>query len=99
MLATACVNICPQHIIHLWPLTNSVDVQCSNQDNGKTAQQVCVHSCIGCGICEKVCLAGAIHVVEHCARIQQKYRLSCSMCATKCPRNAILETKGILSKQ
>ena len=52
-------------------------------------------SCIGCGICEKTCTAGAIRVTDNCAVIEESVCLSCGMCAVKCPRHAIYDLRGI----
>ena len=58
-------------------------------DNG------CKDGCIGCGICEKTCTAGAIRVTDNCAVIEESVCLSCGMCAVKCPRHAIYDLRGI----
>ena len=91
-----CARKCPQHIIHLHECDNHIIVRCSNQEKGKEARAVCPVSCIGCGICEKTCTAGAVRVVDNCAVIDEKYCLSCGMCAVKCPRHVIFDTKKIL---
>ena len=59
-------------------------------------EQKCTYGCIGCVICQKTCTAEAIHVVENCAVIDDSVCLSCGMCAVKCPRHAITDTRGIL---
>ena len=51
--------------------------------------------CIGCGLCEKICTAGAIHVADHCARIDESICLSCGFCAVRCPKHAITDLRGI----
>ena len=71
-------------------------VRCSNRQNGKEARQVCSVSCIGCGICEKTCTAGAIKVTEHCAVIDESVCLSCGMCVVKCPRHVLTDLRGII---
>ena len=68
-----------------------------NKDKGKDARSVCPVSCLGCGICERICTAEAVHVVDNCAVIQEEYCLGCGMCAVKCPRNVILDKRGVLT--
>lgn len=91
-----CVGECPQKVIRLHECDNHILVKCSNRDRGKDARAVCPVSCIGCGICEKTCTAGAIRVIGNCAVIDETYCLSCGMCAVKCPRHAIIDSRGIL---
>ena len=64
---------------------------------GPEARKQCEVSCIGCGICEKACTAGAIKVKDNCAVIDEEYCLSCGMCAVKCPRGVIRDLRGILT--
>lgn len=93
-----CAEACPQQIIRIHETGNVIAVKCSNHDKGAAARKQCEVSCIGCGICEKTCTASAIHVVDHCAVIQEEYCLSCGMCAVTCPRHAIYDLCGILTK-
>lgn len=92
-----CVKECPQHIIHLHECANYIVVKCSNKEKGKAAKDVCSVSCLGCGICEKICTAEAIRVIDNCAVMEESICLSCGMCAVKCPRNVIVDTRGILT--
>ena len=62
-----------------------VVVKCSNKDPGKDARRMCQVSCIGCGICQKVCPAGAITVTDNLSHIDESVCLSCGQCAVKCP--------------
>ena len=55
------------------------------------------NKCIGCGMCEKVCTASAIHVGNNVAVIDDSKCLSCGMCAVNCPRGAIIDTRGVLT--
>ena len=92
-----CVRECPQNIIHIHACDNFIVVKCSNKDKGKDARSVCPVSCLGCGICERICTAEAVHVVDNCAVIQEEYCLGCGMYAVKCPRNVILDKRGVLT--
>ena len=73
-------------------------VKCSNKKKGAEAKKQCNVSCIGCGICEKTCTAGAIKVKDNCAVIEESICLSCGMCAVKCPRHVIHDLHGILTE-
>lgn len=97
MACGKCVKICPREVIHIHEIANSIVIVCSNHDAGPVAKSKCSKSCIGCGICEKTCTAGAIKVVNALAGIKDELCLSCGMCAVKCPRGAISDTKGILT--
>lgn len=92
-----CVSYCPLNLIRIHDCANPIVVKCSNRQKGKDARAVCQVSCIGCGICEKLCTAGAIHVIENLAVIDESKCLSCGMCAVKCPRGAIGDLRGILT--
>ena len=58
-------GICPQQIIHVHECANWIVVKCSNKSKGAEAKKQCEVSCIGCGICEKTCTAGAIRVTDN----------------------------------
>ena len=94
-----CVGYCPQNLIRIRDCANYIVVKCSNRDKGRDARAVCAVSCIGCGMCEKVCTAGAIKVVNNVAVIDDSKCLSCGMCAVNCPRGAIVDTRGILTEK
>ena len=93
----SCVGACPGKLIRLHEHGAYIIVSCSNRDNGKAARDVCTSSCIGCGLCEKICTAGAITVTDHCAVIDESVCLSCGMCVMKCPRHAITDLRGIVT--
>ncbi|MBP3925614.1 MAG: 4Fe-4S binding protein, partial [Clostridium sp.] len=63
---------------------------------GKSVIEVQESKCIGCRLCEKICTASAIRVIDKKAVISQTSCLSCGMCAVKCPRKAIVDLRGIL---
>ena len=65
----------------------------------ETTHQIWVadEGCIGCGMCERVCPCGAMHVVDKQAAIDYIRCISCGMCATKCPKHVIHDTLGIFA--
>ena len=92
-----CAKVCPQNLIKIHECANYIVVKCSNKEKGAVARKQCEVSCIGCGICEKTCTAGAIHVEDNCAVIQEDICLSCGMCSVKCPRHVIHDLRGVFT--
>ena len=45
--------------------------------------------CIGCGMCERNCLYGGIHVVDKKAQINEENCVGCGHCFSFCPRGAL----------
>ena len=90
-------KVCPQEIIHIHECANYIVVKCSNKSKGAAAKKQCEASCIGCGICEKTCTAGAVKVTDNCAVIDEDACLSCGMCSVKCPRHVIHDLRGIFT--
>lgn len=85
----ACAKICPRGLIGSVPARAEVHVACANRDPGVAAKSVCEASCIGCGLCQKECRLGAIHVENNVAVIDYDKCRGCGICAKVCPRNAI----------
>ena len=93
-----CVRECPKQVIHIHECANYIVVKCSNKSKGAEAKKQCAVSCIGCGICEKTCTAGAVRIMDNHAVIRENMCLSCGMCSVKCPRHAIYDLRGIFTK-
>lgn len=93
-----CMKVCPQEIIHIHECANYIVVKCSNKSKGAEAKKQCAVSCIGCGICEKTCTAGAVRIMDNHAVIRENMCLSCGMCSVKCPSHAIYDLRGIFTK-
>jgi len=52
--------------------------------------QVSNELCTGCGSCVDACSAGAIHLVDHQAEIDETLCTSCEACLNACPNGAII---------
>ena len=93
----ACIRKCPRKIIASRLQDNSMVPLCSNKEKGVTARKQCGASCLGCTMCEKKCPADAIHVIDHCAVIDEARCLACGMCVTVCPRKVIVDKYGVVN--
>ena len=85
----ACTKVCPNHLIELLPVSNTVRVFCSSTDNGKVVRSVCSAGCIGCTLCTRQCGFDAIHVNNFLAKIDPEKCTACGKCAEKCPTKVI----------
>ena len=48
---------------------------------------------MGCGLCQKICPKGAIHVDSFLATIDYDKCDSCGLCAKVCPKHLIVDVK------
>ncbi len=85
-----CIAACPKQLIELVPYSQKHLVQCSSRDKGKDVMKACSVGCIGCKMCERVCEAGAVKVLNNIAHIDPKKCTNCGACAEKCPKKIIL---------
>ena len=86
-----CISDCPKHIIGRIPKNAKVYIACSNHGKGKDVMELCKRGCIGCGIKEKNCPAGAIEMQDGLPKIDYSKCIGCLKCVEKCPRKCIKE--------
>lgn len=84
-----CIEACPKGLIIEKPIQNKVAVACSSKEFGKAVKDKCSVGCLGCGICEKSCPFGAIHLEDKVAKIDFDKCVQCMVCVEKCPTKAI----------
>lgn len=87
-----CETVCPKQVIELVPVGRHVAINCNSKDKGNIARKLCTISCIGCGICLKNCLHGAIKIEGNLAVVDCRVCVSeCSesTCLASCPTGAI----------
>lgn len=87
-----CVDICPQHIIHLVPSSMKLYMGCSSKDKGGIVRKICTIGCIGCMRCEKACPVDAIHVIDNLAVFDYNKCINCYKCYDVCPTGCIRST-------
>lgn len=85
----ACVAVCPKKLIRLVPFDSAHWVGCMSHEKGGTVRSQCKVGCIGCGICQRNCEAGAISLQSFLAEIDYAKCVGCDKCVQKCPRHII----------
>lgn len=56
--------------------------------------QVKEQSCIGCGLCSRVCTMGAVKLQQGKAQVEYSHCITCGQCTEICPKGAISYTKN-----
>lgn len=88
----ACVKACPKALIELrkkGPRGMREFVACRNTDKGPVAKKACASACIGCALCAKTCIHGAIVVENNLAYIDFEKCKLCRECEAVCPTGSI----------
>jgi len=84
-----CVEVCPKKLIEIAPDRAKVRILCNSRDKGNIVRVNCRAGCLGCKICQKVCLAGAITMEDNLAHIDFDKCTLCMACVEKCPAKVI----------
>jgi Na+-translocating ferredoxin:NAD+ oxidoreductase RNF subunit RnfB len=84
-----CVTVCPKNLIEIVPDKSKVRILCNSRDRGRLVRRNCRSGCIGCAICQKICVPTAIKVENNIACINYDKCTSCMACVKKCPTKAI----------
>ncbi|MCR5142804.1 MAG: RnfABCDGE type electron transport complex subunit B [Ruminococcus sp.] len=84
-----CAAVCPNELIAIKPLAQHIMVLCSSKDNGRNTRLACRKGCLGCKLCERNCVEGAIKVEENHAIINYDLCAGCGLCVETCPAKAI----------
>lgn len=91
---SACMNVCPRHVIDMKPIAPQPVVECSNTDRGAIVNKTCKVGCIACGLCVKNCPQQAIFLKNNVAVIDYTKCNGCGTCVTKCPKKVIHWVEG-----
>lgn len=86
---SACMNVCPRHVISMKPVAKQPVVECSNTERGAAVNKTCKVGCIACGLCVKNCPEQAIVLKNNVAVIDYAKCSGCGTCVTKCPKKVI----------
>ncbi len=84
-----CAVACPRNLIDLVDSEQRTFVKCRSVEKGAALRNVCTAGCIGCKLCEGVCLTNSIHVTNNLAVIDYDACVNCGLCAEKCPKKVI----------
>jgi len=87
-----CVEVCPRNILELVEHNNQLlyVVSCSNPEDTVSTKKVCLHGCIGCGICTKIIKDSCFHLKQGFSRIdyknlKKKSQDELDLAVNKCP--------------
>ena len=69
-------------------------VSCVSKANGKETRLTCQHGCIGCRLCIRTCVKGAVTVVDFHANLDPDLCDGCAKCAENCPVGCITVLNG-----
>lgn len=89
----SCAAQCPRHLIVPVNYGTNVILACASTAKGAVTLRGCDNGCVGCGLCQKICPKGAIHVDSFLATIDYDKCDSCGLCAKVCPKHLIVDVK------
>ena len=89
----SCAAQCPRHLIVPVNYGTNVIIACASTAKGAVTLRGCDNGCVGCGLCQKICPKGAIHVDSFLAAIDYDKCDSCGLCAKVCPKHLIADVK------
>ena len=84
-----CAAECPKSVIEMRSVKESILVLCHNTGKGKPVVDACKTGCFACGICERICPADAITMVNNLPKIDYSKCVLCGACITNCPKDVI----------
>jgi len=87
---SVCVKHCPKGIIVMAETRGEAMNRCCSREPGAVVRRQCAAGCTGCGLCERVCHAGAVKVEDHLARVDAVLCSGCGICVQKCPAKCLV---------
>lgn len=85
-----CKFVCPNHVIDIREMTDTVYVSCRSVAKGAVTKQICSSGCLGCQRCKKACPHDAIIIENNLARIDYEKCEHCGACVEVCPADSII---------